>query len=156
MIKMKKILQNSLIRAFSVLLSLFMVNNLQAQTNPEDLWGTWDLETVEITRQGVSETHYLESLLADKENLPRNMFTQFYFFSDQVGVSSTEEIFVSGGNLNLKGSFTADDGILIISIYDEQPRTFTYIIENDMLQIWYTQEDDTQLYLVYKLFKMPE
>jgi len=150
------VLQNSLIRAFSVLLSLFMVNNLHAQTNPEDLWGTWELETVAITKQGVTEIHLLTDLLTDKENLPRNMFTRLYFFNDQVGVNNTESEFVSGENLNFKGSFTADDGILIITINNEQPRIFTYIIENDLLQIWYMQDDDTQLYLVYKLFKMPE
>ena len=156
MITMKKILHNSLIRTFSVWLSLFMVNNLQAQTNPEDLWGTWDLETVEITKSGVTETHSLTGLLADKENLPRNMFTLLYFFNNQIGVNNTESEFVSGENLNLKGAFTANDGILTITINNEQPRTFSYIIENDLLKIWYTQDDETQLYLVYKLFKMPE
>jgi len=154
MIKMKKILHNSLIRAFSVLLSLFIGCNLQAQTNPEDLWGTWELETVEITKSGITETHSFESLLADKENLPRNMFTRLYFFDDKIGVNTTESEFVSGENLSLKGVFTADDGMLTITMNNEQPRIFSYIIENELLKIGYSQDDETQLYLVYKLYKM--
>jgi len=149
---MKNLLQKKLKTLFTVLLVLFTTTNLQAQTEHRHLWGTWELETIEITKQGVPEIHYLESLLADKENLPRNMFTQLYFFNDQVGVSSTEEIFVSGGNLNVKGSYTADDGVLIITMNNELPRMFTYIIENELLKIWYTQ-DNIELHLVYKLFK---
>jgi len=150
-------MHRSYIRLLSVLLlSLFVLNNIQAQTNPKDLWGVWELETVKITRHGVTEIYSLTDLLADKENLPRNMFTRLYFFTNRVGVQNTESEFVSDDNLNYKGSFTADDGILIITIYDEQPRIFTYIIENDLLQIWYMQDDDTQLYLVYKLIKDTE
>jgi hypothetical protein len=128
-----------------------MLNNLQAQHSHKQLWGTWVLDTIGVTKQGVSEKHSLTDLLADKENLPRNMFTMLYFFDNQVGVGSTETEFVPAENLSLKGSFTTDNGKLIVTMQEEQPRVFTYAIENEVLKIWYTQED-TQFYLIYKLF----
>ena len=146
-------LHKNLIHLILVLLSLFILNNLHAQNSYEQLWGTWDLDTIEMTRQGVTEIHSLESLYADKENLPRNMFTQFYFFSNQIGGHNTESELVPSEDLNQKGYFSTDDGKLIITMGDEQPRIFTYIIKNDFLKIWYTQ-DDTQFYLVYKLSKL--
>ena len=152
---MKNMLHKNLVCLIAILLSFFMASNLHAQTNPEDLWGIWDLEIVEITRYGESEIHTLESLYADKENLPRNMFTQLFFFDDQVGTKSTEELFASERNLNHKGSFSINDGILSINIDTEQPRFFTYIIEDELLKIDYTQED-THFYLVYKLYKETE
>jgi len=147
---MKNILQKKLKTLFTVLLVLFTANNLQAQTDPTQLWGYWDLETVELTKHGVTEKYSIETLLLDLENLPRNMFTQFYFFSDQIGVSSTEEIFLPGETHNHKGSFTTEGGKLLITLRGEQPRIFTYLIEDDLLKIEYTQED-VQFHLVYKL-----
>ena len=148
-------MHRSFIRLFSVLLLSLFVNNLQAQTNLEHVWGYWDLDTVEITKQGVTEKHTLKSLLADKENLPKDMFTRLFLFDDQVGTNSTEEEFLSAEHLNQKGSFTVEDGKLLITMANEQARIFTYIRENDLLRIWYTRED-TQFYLVYKLFKTEE
>jgi len=152
---MKAINNNKLhrrfIRLFSViLLSLFISNSLQAQTNSEDLWGTWSLDTIEITKNGVSTKHSIETLLKDRANLPRHLFTQLYFFDNQIGVHSTESEFGSTESQSFKGSYTTDNGKLIVTMREGQPRTFAYILENEILKIWYTR-GDTQFYLVYKL-----
>ena len=141
----------SIIRLFSVLLGLFGLTHLQAQTSPEHLWGAWEIESIEINKPGLTEIHSLESLLEDKENLPRNLFTRLYFFDDQVGVNYIEE----AENLNQKGTFSVEDGKLLITMRNEQTRVFTYTIEGDLLKIGYAQ-DDTQFYLVYKSFKNKE
>jgi len=147
---MKNLLHKKLITLFTVVLVLFTANNLQAQNTHEPLWGVWSLEIVEISKQGVSETHSYEALLADKENLPRNMFTSLYFFDDNIGINTTESEFVSGENLNQKGLFGIENGNLIITLFNEQPRIFSYVIENECLKLWYKQ-DETEFYLVYTL-----
>ena len=149
------ILHNRLIHALFILMSLFMLNNLQAQTSKEDLQGTWSLDMAEITKQWVTEKHTLESLYADKENLPRNMFIRLYFFDGYMSVDTTESEFLPGEKVNSKGTFIIDDGKLIVTMRNEQPRIFTYSIEDEFLKVWYTQED-TEFYLVYKLFNNNE
>ena len=150
------ILHRRFIRLFSViLLSLFMSNNLQAQSKNQHIWGIWDLDTIEITKQGVTEKYSIESLLADKVNIPRNMFTRLFFFDDQIGISSTEEIFAQGEYINQKGSFTIEDGKLIVTIGNEQTRTFKYTVENEFLKIEYTR-GNTEFKLIYKLYKNAE
>jgi hypothetical protein len=103
-----------------------------------------------MTKQGITKKYSLNDLFADKKNLPRNMFTTLYFFDNQIGVHSTETEFVAPENVSLKGSFTTNNQQLIVTMREEQPRTFTYKIENEYLKIWYVQ-DDTQFYLIYKL-----
>ncbi len=125
------------------------VNNETAMVDHR-LWGTWNLDIVELTKNGVTKKYSLDVLLADKNNLPRNMFTSLYFFDDQIGVHSTETEF--GFDVNLKGSFTANDGILTVTMREEQSRSFMYVIENEMLRIWHTK-GDTQFNLIYKLYR---
>ena len=140
------------IAVIAVLFSLFVTGWTSAQQIDERLWGTWLLDTVELTAQrGATQQHSLTSLFADKSNLPRNMFTQLYFFDDQIGVCSTETEFVRGEEVSMKGSFTTNDGELIITIRGEQSRQFVYSIEDDLLKISYT-DGDTQFYLIYKLW----
>ncbi|MDR1729038.1 MAG: hypothetical protein LBR52_00020 [Prevotellaceae bacterium] len=135
---------------FSISASSFAQETVTNETAMVDhrLWGTWDLDTVELTRNGVTKKYALDVLLADKNNLPRNMFTQLYFFANQIGVSNTEEEFIAGESLNLKGSFTVDNGNLIVTMQEEHSRVFTYTIENKFLKIWFTR-GDTQFYLIY-------
>ena len=139
------------IAAGAVLFFLFVTRWASAQQIDQNLWGTWELNTVELTKQGVvAQKSSLTDLFANKNNLPRNMFTQLYFFDDQIGVNSTETEFVSAENLSLKGNYTANDGTLIVTMYGEPSRIFTYALSNERLEIWYTEEG-TQFYLVYKL-----
>ena len=138
------------IAVITVMFSLFVVSWVNAQQIDNRLWGTWSLDTIELTKDGVPRQYTLETLLADKSNLPRNMFTWLYFFGDQIGVHSTETEFVPAVDVSLKGNFTTNDGLLIVTMYEESPRTFTYEIEDDLLIIKYT-EGDVQFYLVYKL-----
>jgi len=128
---------------------------LFAQNNYQHIWGNWDLDTIEITKQGVTEIYSIETLLADKENIPRNMFTRLFFFDDQIGISSTEEIIAQGQPINQKGSFTIENEKLIVTMNNEQSRTFTYSVENDFLKIEYTR-GSTEFKLIYKRYKNAE
>ena len=140
------------IAVITVIFSLFVTGWTSAQQIDERLWGIWLLDTVELTAQrGATQRHSLASLFADKSKLPRNMFTQLYFFDDQIGVCNTETEFARGEDVSMKGSFTANDGELMVTIQGEQSRTFLYSIEDDLLKISYT-EGDTQFYLIYKLW----
>ena len=121
-----------------------------AQNIDERLWATWNLETVELTVQGTTQKYSWTVLRANKNLLPRNMFTALYFFDDQVGINSSETEFVSVENLCMKGSFSTNNGELIITLCEEQPRKFTYTIENDVLKLMYTV-GITQLNLSFKL-----
>ena len=132
-----------------------MLNNLQGQTNPRQLWGTWELEKIEITKQGVTETHSLENLLADLRNLPRDMFTRLYFIDNQIEIKTTEEMFLPEEHLNQKGSFTTEGDKLFINLLREEPRIYSYFIADDLLKIEYAQKE-THYYLTYKLFKTIE
>ena len=143
-------MHQNLKRIIPIILILFMLNNLQAQNNPQSLWGVWSLDSVTLTKQGVTENHSFENLLVDRDNLPRNMFTSLYFFDNQIGISSTDEFFPLDGNLNQKGTFTTEGNNLTITLQGETPRIFTYFIENELLKIEYTRED-VQFHLVYKL-----
>lgn len=136
---------------------LLLPTHLFSQTSTEEkdkvdqrLFGVWSLETVKITTAKDAKTYTLEALFADKSKLPRNLFTMLYFVGDEIGIHSTETEFVSADNVSLKGSFTTNNGEMIVTMQGEQARTFTYTIENERLEIWYTK-DDTQYYLMYKL-----
>ena len=133
-----------------ILLSSFSLSWIKAQSIDERLWGTWKLSTVEITVQGVTQESTMEALFADKSKLPRNMFTGLLFIENQVGINSTETEFVSMEELSLKGTFTTDNGELVITLRGKQPRSYAYEVGNSLLKIRYTQ-GDTQFYLVFKL-----
>ena len=137
-----------------MLFSCFTMSGIKAQSIDERLWGTWKLSTIVLTVQGITQEYTMEALLANKSKLPRNMFTGLLFFEDQVGVNSTETEFVPTEELSLKGTFTTDNGKLVISLRGKQPRSFAYEFENSFLRIRYTQ-GDTQFYLVYKLILKP-
>jgi len=147
---MKNKLQKKLLHVLSTLLILFVLNNSQAQNNHERLWGVWSLDSVELTNNGNTEKYSMETLFANQELLPRNIFTRLYFFADQIGISTTEEIFLPDENHNQKGSFTIEGNKLFITLRGEQPRKFTYLIEDEFLKTWHRQ-DDTEFNLVYKL-----
>ena len=145
----KGMIKQMKIAVITVMFSLFVVGWVNAQQIDNRLWGAWSLDTIELKKDGVPRQYTLETLLADKSNLPRNMFTRLYFIEDQIGVHTTEAEFVSMTNVSLKGNFTTDDGLLIVTMYGEQSRIFTYAIDSELLKIRYT-EGDTQLYLIYK------
>ena len=148
---MKKMITKQLKKAMiTVIFSFFVMSWVNAQQIDNNLWGIWKLSMVELTKGGVTRTCTYEDLLADKNNLPRNMFTSLYFFGDKVGVGSTETEFVPSENLNFKGTFTTNNGQLIVTIKGEQPRTFAYEVDNSLLKIRYT-EGDVQFYLIFKL-----
>ena len=147
---MKNLVHKSLLPFFFILVSLFIFNNSQAQSSHEQLWGVWSLDSVELTKNGNTEKYSIETLLANQELLPRNIFTRLYFFSDQIGISTTEEIFLPDESHNLKGSFTIEGDILYITLQGEQPRKFTYLLGDEFLKTWYRQ-DDKEFYLVFKL-----
>ena len=148
---MKKRIKKQLkIAVLTVVFSSFMPNWANAQQIDNRLWGTWRLSMVEITTDGVTRACTSEALLADKSNLPRNLFTGLYFFDEKVGVNSTETEFVPSDRVRLKGTFTANNGTLIITLRGEEPREFSYEVGNELLNIRYT-EGDTQFYLIYKL-----
>ncbi|MCL2097819.1 MAG: hypothetical protein FWH23_03560 [Bacteroidales bacterium] len=130
-----------------LLLCCFTTGKASAQHSDERLEGLWELKTITITVDDVSQTYSVEELLADKSRLPRNMFTSLYFFDDQIGVNSTETEFVP--EVSLKGTFTANEGTLIVTMREEQSRTFNYTFENELLKIEYTQAS-RQFYLIYK------
>ena len=149
-------MHRSFIRYLSVLLlSLFVLNNLHAQTTPEHLWGTWELDTVEITKEEITEKHSLKNLLADLQNLPRDMFTRLYFIDDKIEINSTEEMFLPQENWNQKGSFSVEDNKLLIKLQREESRIFTYLITDDLLKIEFTRKE-THFNLNYKLLKTIE
>ena len=124
--------------------------SVSAQTTDERLWGVWDLDSIELTINSVTQRYTLPVLLANRSILPRNMLTQLYFFKDQIGVNSTETEFVSAENVSLKGSFTANDGKLNVTMRDGNARTFNYSIENEFLKIRYS-ESPIEFYLIYRL-----
>ena len=136
--------------------SFFSTTFVGAQEIDKRLWGVWDLDSVELTINRVTQKYPLPVLMADKSRLPRNMFTQLYFFSDQIGVNSTETEFVPVENVTLKGSFTTNNGSLVITLRGEPPLIFTYSIEGNRLDIRYTV-GEIQFYLIFKLTsKLPE
>ena len=132
------------------ILAVFTAAWVNAQQVDERLWGTWKLETVEITANGFTKQYSLEDLLVDKSRLPRNLLLSLYFFNDQVGACTSETEFSYEMETNIKGSFTTNNGELTTTIYGEQPRTFTYTIEDDLLKIRYSQAN-TQFDVNYKL-----
>jgi len=119
-------------------------------TVDERLWATWGLKTAEITVGGNVKTYTLKTLLADRDNLPENVFLSLYFFDDQVGICISEKGFINEFDVNAKGSFSINNGELTIAIYEEQSHTFTYAVENDQLNVRYTYKD-VQYNLTYKL-----
>ena len=124
----------------------------QAGTLDERLWGTWGLETATVTTGSDVKAYTVESLLADRDKLPKNLFLSLLFFNDQMGACSSEEALVYEFDMNVKGSFSTDNGQLTVTLREKQPRTFAYVIENDKLKVRYTQ-GNTQYDLIYKLIK---
>ena len=148
---MKKGMMKQLkIAVITVLFSLFVTGWVNAQQIDKRLWGTWNLDEIELKKSGTTRQYTLDALLADKGNLPRNMFTWLYFFNDQIGVHSTETEFRRAEDLNLKGRFTTNNGQLIVTMRGEISRSFDYEIEDNLLRIRYTDEV-YQFFLVYKL-----
>ena len=126
-----------------------------SQTVDERLWGDWELETVAITTGEAVVTHTLAAMLADRKLIPADIFLFLIFFGDQMGACSSGRAFAYELDINVKGAFTAGNGQLTISLYEEyggQPRTFDYVVENDLLNIRYTQAG-AQYNLRYKLIK---
>jgi len=124
-------------------------NSVNNVTVDERLWATWGLETVEITTDNSSKTYTLADLLADKNLLSENLFLSLYFFEHRLGATSSQKEFVYEFDINVKGSFSTDNGHLTITLYEQPPLTFVYAIENDRLNIHYTQ-GNRQYHLIYK------
>lgn len=134
-----------------LLLFCLTTSRAEAQQADERLWATWNLESIEITVGKTTQSYTLEELLSDKKKLPRNLFTSLYFYENEIGVSNTESEFVSDDDMvSLKGRFITNNGTLIVTMYGEEPRVFTYTIEDDVLNIRYTAAE-RQFYLTYKL-----
>lgn len=123
---------------------------LHAQNVDQRLWGIWDLETVEITSNNVTQQYPFADLLTNKETLPRNMFTSLAFFANEVAVNRTDIYFIPAHEVNMKGSFSTNNGQLTITIRTEEPRTFDYTIESETLKLKYT-ELNMQYQLFFKL-----
>jgi len=141
-------------RLLTVVLMLLFIGIITGKANAqhidENLWGSWQIETIAITIDGVSKTYSIEELLTDKNRLPRNMFTSLYFHENGIGVNNTETEFDSDDNMvSLKGTFTAGNGEMVVTMYGEQSRTFSYTIENNLLKIHYAQAN-RQFDLTYK------
>ena len=143
---MKTLKKFFIIAAFACLAPVFA----EAQEIDERLLGVWQLDSVELTVNHVSQKFALSTLLEDKSKLPRNMFTMLYIFDERIGVHSTETEFVPPENVSFKGSLTTENGTMVISMDEEEERTFTYNVEDERLEIRYTSED-TEFFLVYKL-----
>jgi len=126
------------------------VENVGNATVDEQLWATWGLETLTITTGEAVQTYTLAAMLTDRNLLPADLFLSLYFFDDKVGVCSSGKDFFYEFDINVKGSFTANRGQLTITLYDEQPRVFEYVIENGLLKLHYTQAG-VQFDLIYKL-----
>ena len=128
--------------------------SLNAATVDERLWATWGLETVEITTGGVTKEYSLETLLANANIIPSNLFTLFIFFGNEVeaGISHAHAEFAAEKESRLtalKGTFTTENGQLTITLREKQPRTFGYSIENNRLKISFNHSG-AQFNLIYK------
>ena len=122
----------------------------EAQETDKQLWGTWQLDSVQLTINFVSQKYALPALYLDKSKLPRNLFTSLYFDGDDIGVSTTETEFLPAEQVCFKGSFATNSGKILITMRDEQKREFSYSLEKDVLRIGYF-EGTIQFALVYKL-----
>ena len=131
----------------------FTVAYANTQDVDEQLWGEWELETVEINTEGKIETYTLNDLLADKSKLTSNMFKFIYIFGNEIEVNINDlpdYAYENEIRLNaLKGTFATNNGQLTISLREKQVRIFTYTVENKQLKIRYIQEN-TQYELIYK------
>ncbi|MCL2098721.1 MAG: hypothetical protein FWH23_08210 [Bacteroidales bacterium] len=115
-------------------------------TVDERLWAIWSLETVEITADGTTKQYSLETLLANTSILPRNMFTTLDFFGNEIeaDISYAHTEFAAEAESLLtavKGTFTASNGQLTLSLREKEPRTLAYSIENNLLRISFSYED---------------
>jgi len=118
------------------------------------LWGAWNLEAVEITTGKDVKTYTLETLLANANIIPSNLFTLLVFFENivEAGISHNHTEFASEKESRLtalKGTFTTKNGQLTINLHEKQPRTFVYSIENNRLKISFNHSG-TQFNLIYK------
>ena len=113
----------------------------------------WVLDALELTLGDRSTQRYpVSNLLANKNLLPVNMFTIIHFFDDvvEVDIRYAELEFPSEDEKSLKGTFATNNDQLTIILSEKQPRSFTYIIENERFVMKFTLAG-VQFSLVYKL-----
>jgi len=135
----------------AMLLLCITTAGASAQEVDERLWATWELKTVEITAGNLTTTYSLAQLRADMDKMPRNIFTSISFFDGgQVRVQNSETEFGSE-KASLGGVFTVKDGKLLVTMWgDEEPLTFDYTIENNMLKLRYPQNERPLSLTYYK------
>jgi len=114
------------------------------------LWGVWSLDSVEITTNQITRKYKLTELLANKNNLPRNMLIELYFVQTHVGIKTTETFFDDIEIGDQKGFFSTNQGQLTLRLTKWATRTFNYEVEEKRLKVWYSQES-VSYYLIFKL-----
>ena len=137
---------------FIIIFSCITTITVRAQGTDERLWDMWVLEAVEITNVNRSvQKHSFDALLANKNLLPVNMFSFIVFSEDRVEVDIryAEMEFTSEIEQSLKGTFATDNDQLVITLRGKQPRTYTYLFENENLIIRFSFSS-MQFSLVYK------
>lgn len=125
---------------------------LQQQTNVDPrLQGIWELDSVELITPGVSQKYQVKTIMqypAIKALLgsaldERYFMVLFYQDAVEVGINGTADN-------NIKGTCSAVNGKLTVTLYNEASQTFDYRPAGERLYLSYTRQG-AQLSLIFKL-----
>jgi hypothetical protein len=124
----------------------------QADVDPR-LEGVWELDSVELKTAGSSWKYQVKTILENPtvRNLFGSAIDERYFTvlfcpnAVEVGINGTV-------NNNVKGTCSAANGKLTVSLYNETSQTFDYSLAGERLYLSYARQG-CQFSLIFKLYK---
>jgi hypothetical protein len=140
----------------SAVLILFLITffcmtaALSAQGVDQRLQGVWELDSVELKTSGASQRYQVNTILQNPAikalvgSVLDNRYLTILFYQNSVelGINGTM-------NENVKGTCSAANGRLTVSLYNETSQTYDYRVAGERLYLSYTLQG-RQLSLIFK------
>jgi hypothetical protein len=137
------------------LVSLFcLTTSLSAQDVDPRLRGEWTLESVEFKIGNNTQRLQIEALLNNPAiktlvgSFIDDRYFSILFYENEIGLDLKNP--TNNFDRPLKGTYSAANDKLTLSLYDQTPRTFNYSVNGENLSIIHVQ-GSSQLSLIFKL-----